>query len=165
MWIYNLSFLSLAKFWMFMESFLPPINIRHLWRHRHIISYPRGTRMCLLNNYAQVLALLFSETKPWLFSSGLVLLPCKLLWVYVGRHLSLGKFSFNANEWIPTQNSLSDIVEYALIMLWREKEEQMSHDMTKPTKWVCTQRRLRSTWASAQSDQSLRCPHEECLGP
>ena len=43
----------------------------------------------------------------------------------------------------------------------------MSRDMTKPTKWVCAQRRLRSacSWASAQSDQSLRCPHEETLGP
>ena len=30
--------------------------------------------------------------------------------------------------------------------------------MTKPTKWLCAQRRLRSAWASAQSDQSLRCP-------
>ena len=29
--------------------------------------------------------------------------------------------------------------------------------MTKPTKWVFTQRRLRSAWASAQSVQSLRC--------
>ena len=37
--------------------------------------------------------------------------------------------------------------------------------MTKPTKWVCAKRRLRSAWASAQSDQSLRCPHEERLGP
>ena len=27
------------------------------------------------------------------------------------------------------------------------------------------QRRLRSAWASAQSDQSLRCSHEETLGP
>ena len=26
---------------------------------------------------------------------------------------------------------------------------------------MCTQQRLRSTWASAQSDQSLLCPHEE----
>ena len=26
--------------------------------------------------------------------------------------------------------------------------------MTKPTKWVCTQQRLRSAWASALSDQS-----------
>ena len=29
--------------------------------------------------------------------------------------------------------------------------------MTKPTKWLCTQRRLRSAWASAQSDQSSLC--------
>ena len=27
----------------------------------------------------------------------------------------------------------------------------------KPTKWVCAQRRLRTAWASTQSDQSLRC--------
>ena len=33
----------------------------------------------------------------------------------------------------------------------------MSHDMTKPTKWVCAQRRLRSAWAFGQSDQSLLC--------
>ena len=32
----------------------------------------------------------------------------------------------------------------------------LSRDMTKPTNWVCAQRRLRSAWASAQSDQSLR---------
>ena len=29
---------------------------------------------------------------------------------------------------------------------------------------MCTQWRLRSAWASAQSDQSLRCPHKETLG-
>ena len=40
---------------------------------------------------------------------------------------------------------------------------KMSRDMTKPTKWVCAQRRLRSAWASAQSDQSLRCAHEKRL--
>ena len=33
----------------------------------------------------------------------------------------------------------------------------MSRDTTKPTKWVCAQRRLRSAWASTRSDQSLRC--------
>ena len=36
-------------------------------------------------------------------------------------------------------------------------QEQMSRNMTKPTKWMCAQRRLRSAWASAQPDQSLRC--------
>ena len=30
---------------------------------------------------------------------------------------------------------------------------------------MCAQRRLRSAWVSAQSDQSLRCPLEESLGP
>ena len=34
---------------------------------------------------------------------------------------------------------------------------QMSRDMTKPTKWLCTQRRLNSAWGSAQSDQSSLC--------
>ena len=29
--------------------------------------------------------------------------------------------------------------------------------MTKPKKWLCAQRTLRSAWASTQSDQSLRC--------
>ena len=30
-----------------------------------------------------------------------------------------------------------------------EPQQHMSHDMTKPTKWACTQRRLRSAWVSA----------------
>ena len=37
--------------------------------------------------------------------------------------------------------------------------------MTKPTKWHVRPAKLRSAWASAQSDQSLRCPHEESLRP
>ena len=40
---------------------------------------------------------------------------------------------------------------------------QMSRHTTKPTKWVGAQRRLRSAWASAQSDQSLRCSHEDVV--
>ena len=48
-----------------------------------------------------------------------------------------------------------------LLRLW----DDVSHDMTKPTEWVCAQRRLRSAWAFAQSDQSFRCAHEESLGP
>ena len=30
---------------------------------------------------------------------------------------------------------------------------------------MCAQRRLRSAWASAQSDRSLHCPRKESLGP
>ena len=49
------------------------------------------------------------------------------------------------------------------LIAWSLRDRYMSHDMTKPTKWVCAQRRLRSAWASAQSDQNLRCPLEESL--
>ena len=45
--------------------------------------------------------------------------------------------------------------EARLSMLISLEQKDMSHDMTKPTKWVCAQRRLRSAWASAQSDQKL----------
>ena len=34
---------------------------------------------------------------------------------------------------------------------------QMSRLVTKPTKWLCAERRLRSAWTSAQSEKSLRC--------
>ena len=44
-------------------------------------------------------------------------------------------------------------------------EGKLIRIVTKPTKWLCTQQRLRSAWASAQSDQSLCCPHEETLSP
>ena len=39
----------------------------------------------------------------------------------------------------------------------RRSSLKLSRLMRKPTKWLCTQQRLRSAWASAQSDQSLRC--------
>ena len=38
--------------------------------------------------------------------------------------------------------------------------DYMSRLVTKPTKW-----HVRPAKASAQSDQSLRCPHEESLDP
>ena len=44
-------------------------------------------------------------------------------------------------------------------------EEPFEPPHDKPTIWLCAQRRLRSAWASAQSDHSLRCPHEERLEP
>ena len=41
----------------------------------------------------------------------------------------------------------------------------LRRSMTKPKHGMCAQRRHRSAWASAHSDQSLHCPHEETLGP
>ena len=45
-----------------------------------------------------------------------------------------------------------------LYLYWFHRTNgKMSHDMTKWTKRVCAQQRLRSAWAPSQSDQSLRC--------
>ena len=35
--------------------------------------------------------------------------------------------------------------------------DHLSRNMTKPTKWLCAQRQLRSAWSYAQSDQRLSC--------
>ena len=42
--------------------------------------------------------------------------------------------------------------------IWAASRQNQQNDL-------CAQRRLRSAWESAQSDQSLRCPHERILGP
>ena len=51
--------------------------------------------------------------------------------------------------------SFSDCKGRVGLTFWTQ--HVLSCDMTKPTKWVCSQWRLRSAWASTQSDQSLCC--------
>ena len=41
----------------------------------------------------------------------------------------------------------------------------LSRLITKPTKWLCAQWRLRSAWASAQSDQSSLCAQRVAEDP
>ena len=41
----------------------------------------------------------------------------------------------------------------------------MKRLMAKPTKWHVCPAKTQIAWASTHSDQSLRCPHEESLGP
>ena len=45
------------------------------------------------------------------------------------------------------------------------KDEDWATSWQNQQNGMCAQRRLRSAWASTQSDQSLRCTHEESLGP
>ena len=66
----------------------------------------------------------------------------------------------------PISTSVTSLTSSCLVGSWFfMPSSEMSRDVTKPTKRVCAQRRLRSAWAFAQSDQILRCPHEESLGP
>ena len=51
------------------------------------------------------------------------------------------------------------------LRLGGRKLDDMSRLMIKPTEWLCARRRLRLAWVSAHTDQSLRCPYEESLGP
>ena len=43
------------------------------------------------------------------------------------------------------------------ICLWFLADNKLNRLVTKPTKWLCAQRRLRSAWAPGRSDESLRC--------
>ena len=52
-----------------------------------------------------------------------------------------------------------------MILIRSDKSEIWATSWQNQQNDLCTQQRLRSAWASAQSDQSLRCPHEETLGP
>ena len=58
------------------------------------------------------------------------------------------------------------------IYIASKKERKKEEKDRKKENGMCAQRRLRSAWASAQSDQasaqsdqSFRCPHEDGLGP
>ena len=54
-------------------------------------------------------------------------------------------------------NDCQNLVGHSLL-----KKYEPSHDKNQQNDF-CAQRRLKSAWAPAQSDQSLRCPHEEIL--
>ena len=73
-----------------------------------------------------------------------------------------------SNQYIKTVNATLDkalhlsmcvscFIHYGQITVKKKKKKmgqlKSNHDTTKPTKWVCAQRRLRSAWASTQSDQ------------
>ena len=69
---------------------------------------------------------------------------CWLLW-QLPHILSLGNWNCLWNKYS------------SLITIWATSRQNQQNG-------TCAQRRLRSAWASAQSDQSC-CPHEESLGP
>ena len=69
------------------------------------------------------------------------------------RWFSLSDFTFFTNDLTQTGLRKSPS-RHTWAASWQNQQSGMY-----------AQRRLRSAWASAWSDQSLRCPHEETLGP
>ena len=85
---------------------------------------------------------------PLLFAA--LIVQCIKYSCYIWNFVFISSFSI----WAALRESYLAAQLWRQIFLW---QSLLSRNMTKPTKWVCAQQRLRSTWASAQSDQSFRC--------
>ena len=64
----------------------------------------------------------------------------------------------NWKKWTCQTERIEESTKHKRVNIWTAARQNQQNDM-------CAQRRLRSAWASAQSDQSLLCAHEESLGP
>ena len=94
----------------------------------------------------------------------------RLIWVFTGRTVALLVLSCHA-----LFSSCSAAVKPSTVRCDCPSRPACEWGSKTPIIWaaswqnqqngMCAQRRLRSAWASAQSDQSFRCPHEESLGP
>ena len=74
-------------------------------------------------------------------------------------------FSFNYFTFPIPHILRNNVPNFTLTEASASCQKQLSRLMTKPTMWLCAKRRLRSAWASAQSEQSLRYAHEDTFGP
>ena len=55
------------------------------------------------------------------------------------------------------KNFLSEKVQFLELNFFMYLNRRVLVMIAKPAKWMCAQRRLRSAWASAKSDQSSLC--------
>ena len=80
----------------------------------------------------------------------------ELVVLLIGQCMSLSVFSYSMYHWKAMIYSCASSCASTILF------EPPHHKTNK--NGLCAQGRLRSAWASAQSDQSLRCPHEESWG-
>ena len=107
-----------------------------------VLSYPKSAQRRLWSDWADAqadLSLRCDQTGQ---------MP-RLIWIFAGRTLILLILSRGGSYYLCMSTPFTG--------MYGKQQNKLSRLMTKPTKWVCAQQRLRSAWASAQSDQSLRC--------
>ena len=93
------------------------------------------------------------------------LILCLLATIYYFTY-TLTKVWKTKTEWIEKSMSRCRHRFLVIRILYVYRIKHLSCLMTKPTKWLCPRRRLRSAWASAQSDQeSLLCVQWVDKGP
>ena len=127
-----------------------------------VLSYPLSAQRRLWSDWADAqadLSLHWAQSMCWF---------CHLV-AQISKYSSWIMTGFQIVKWETTTKSKQQrkctLRCWSVLKLQKiQTAKKMSHFMTKPTKWVCAQLRPRSAWASAQSDQSLRCSHEESLG-
>ena len=73
----------------------------------------------------------------------------------------LHNFQINSHEYKKVYIVLRQTLDFMNIYIFHKWAASWQNQQNG----MCAQRRLRSAWASAQSDQSLCCPHEESMGP
>ena len=107
------------------------------------------------------------ETKKWISCWRAFHLFQKLAWCFRIRFFFLSSYAFNVifnlmkfqcsscffSNYFSSFGILFIMVFFSCWLLIRPKK--YLNRMTKPTNWLCTQQRVRSAWASTQSDQSL----------
>ena len=82
------------------------------------------------------------------------------IWFFAGR---TGYFVCFVMHWLKLQISQT-LESKAKLFSWTESSLNLKHEPQHNQQSDCAPSED-SAWASAQSDQSLRCPHEESLGP
>ena len=83
------------------------------------------------------------------------------LWLSIDYSINFLYTCFYTYTYVkPKTNKISELLVFScyLIIKWVASWQNQQNGM-------CAKRRLRSAWASAQSDQSLHCPHEKSLSP
>ena len=96
------------------------------------------------------------------------------IWLYRFMIIAFGLYSiFSADLY--DDEMIQPLLSYEVPWVKEWKEVKKGTSIDEAGKWIlkwatswqnqqnvmCAQQRLRSAWASAQSDESLRCPHEE----
>ena len=94
----------------------------------------------------------FEEMSLWMTKSAIISWAGSFT-VYLVTEPITNKLVFSWWEFNPSNSVKSWLIRYMEAV----KKQKISHLTTKPTKWLCAQRRVRSAWASAQSDQSSLC--------
>ena len=89
----------------------------------------------------------------------------RLIWVFDGRTLILLVFSCRGSLDLVYSTTVTTLLHSPKDQSCHQLVINLSRSMTKPTNWPVRRAKTQISLGIRQSDQSLRCPHEESLGP